>query len=176
MIELATAFTAELDAATRSAARTLLYDVFEDMTEHDWDHALGGMHVVMREDGELVGHASVVQRQLLHGGRALRTGYVEAVAVRADRRGRGHGDTLMAEVERLIRGAYDLGALGASDLAATFYPKRGWLHWQGPTSALTPDGIQRTEAEDGSVFVLPLSIPLDLSGALICDWRAGDVW
>lgn len=176
MIELATAFTADLDPATRTAARALLYDVFDDMTEQDWDHALGGMHVVVRDDGEVIGHASVVQRQLLHGGQTLRTGYVEAVAVRADRRGRGHGDALMTEVERLIRGTYDLGALGASDLAATFYAKRGWLHWQGPTSALTPDGIQRTADEDDSIFVLPQSIPLDLSGPLTCDWRVGDAW
>jgi aminoglycoside 2'-N-acetyltransferase I len=30
-----------------------------------------------------VGHASVVQRRLLHGGRALRAGYVEASACEA---------------------------------------------------------------------------------------------
>jgi hypothetical protein len=30
------------------------------------------------------------------------------------------------------------------------------LVWQGPTSALTPTGIERTEEEDGCVHVLPL--------------------
>ena len=49
------------------------------MTDQDWEHALGGVHAVAWLDGEVVGHASVVQRRLLHDGRALRTGYVEGV-------------------------------------------------------------------------------------------------
>jgi aminoglycoside 2'-N-acetyltransferase I len=48
--------------------------------------------------------------------------------------------------------------------------------WQGPSSALTPTGIERTEEEDGGIFVLPLVVPLDLFGELTCDWRDGDVW
>jgi aminoglycoside 2'-N-acetyltransferase I len=53
---------------------------------------------------------------------------------------------------------------------------RGWKRWQGPTSALTPAGVARTEDDDGSVYVLPLTAPLDLAGELTCDWRDGDVW
>jgi aminoglycoside 2'-N-acetyltransferase I len=103
------AHTADLDAATLLAARTLLYDVFDKMTEHNWEHTLGGMHALVWEGTELVGHASVIQRRLLHGGRALRTGHVEGVAVRADRRGRGHGAAMMAALETVVRGAYELG-------------------------------------------------------------------
>ncbi len=176
MAEVCTAHTADLDAASRRAARALLEDVFEDMTDHDWEHALGGIHALVWEEGELIGHASLIQRRLLHGGRALRTGYVEAVAVRADRRGRGHGAAMMAALERVARHAYDLGALGATGEAAAFYAARGWQLWLGPTSALTPTGIHRTEEEDGGIYVLPLGAPLDLSGELTCDWRDGDVW
>jgi aminoglycoside 2'-N-acetyltransferase I len=86
------------------------------MTDHAWRHALGVMHALVWERGELVGHAAVVQRSLVHAGRALRAGYVEAVAVKADRRGQGHGATMMIELERIIRHAYDLGALGASEM------------------------------------------------------------
>ena len=50
-----------------------------DFAPDDWEHALGGVHALLSEDGELIGHASVVQRRLLHGGRALRAGYAEAV-------------------------------------------------------------------------------------------------
>ncbi|KAK1177500.1 GNAT family N-acetyltransferase [Streptomyces sp. NBS 14/10] len=176
MADIRTAHTLDLDPATRKAARALLDDVFEDMTDHDWDHALGGIHALAWEDGELIGHASVVQRRLLHTGRALRAGYVEGVAVRADRRGRGHGAAMMAELERVVRGAYDLGALGSSDEARDFYAARGWQRWQGPTSALTPEGVRRTAEEDGGIFVLPAAVPLDVSAELICDWRDGDVW
>ncbi len=83
---------------------------------------------------------------------------------------------MLDELERVVRGAYDLGALGATEEAADFYAVRGWKAWQGPTSALTPTGIVRTPDDDGGVFVFPVSAPLDLSGELTCDWRDGDVW
>jgi aminoglycoside 2'-N-acetyltransferase I len=177
VIELRTAHTADVDAATLGAARALLEHAFdEDFSEHDWEHALGGVHALLWDGPELIGHASVVQRRLLHGGRALRAGYVEGVGVRADRRRRGHGATMMQAIERVLRGAYDLGALGATDDGARFYAKRGWKLWQGPTSTLTPTGIERTREEDGYIHVLPLAVSLDLSGELTCDWRDGDVW
>jgi aminoglycoside 2'-N-acetyltransferase I len=78
MAEVRIAHTADLDAVSRRAARAFLDDVFEDMTDHDSEHALGGMHALVSEEAELIGHASLIQRRLLHGGRALRTGYVEA--------------------------------------------------------------------------------------------------
>lgn len=176
MTRLRTAHTADLDAATLQTARALLYDVFDDMTEDDWEHALGGVHALVWEGAELIGHASVIQRRLLHDGRALRAGYVEGVGVRADHRGRGHGSALMTALERVVRRAYDLGALGATDQAAQFYAARGWSRWQGPSSALTPNGIRRTAEDDGGIYVLPITVPLDLSGELTCDWRDGDVW
>jgi len=174
--DVRTAHTSDLDAATLRVGRALLDDVFDDMTDHDWEHALGGVHALVWEGDALVGHASVVQRRLLHAGRALRTGYVEGVGVRADRRGRGYGAAMMDALERVVRGAYDVGALGATDEAATFYAARGWTLWQGPTSALTPSGVRRTPDEDGAIYVLPVTAPLDPTGGLTCDWRDGDVW
>lgn len=177
MSNLQIAHTSALDPATRAAARALLADVFEgDFTEHDWEHALGGIHALVWEGDELIGHASVVQRRLLHGDRALRAGYVEGVGVRADRRRQGHGATMMRALEDVIRGAYDLGALGATDEAAAFYAARGWQLWQGPTSALTPAGIIRTPDEDDCIFVLPCAVALDLAAGLTCDWRDGGSW
>ena len=79
---------AELDAATLKAVRALLDNVFGGIAAR-MEHALGGVHALVWEGAELIGHASVIQRRLLNGGRALRTGYVEAVGVRADRRGAG---------------------------------------------------------------------------------------
>ena len=176
MATTVTVHTCDLDAASRRSARALLWEAFDDMTEDDWEHALGGLHALIWEADELIGHASLIQRRLLHGGRALRAGYVEGVAVRASRRGRGHGAAMMAALEDVARRAYDLAALGATDEAAAFYAARGWRLWQGPSAALTPTGIQRTEDDDGAIYVLPLGVPLDLSGEIICDWRDGDVW
>jgi aminoglycoside 2'-N-acetyltransferase I len=171
------AHTSDLDGATLEAARALLYAVFGDgITEHDWEHSLGGVHAMVWEGEELIGHASVVQRRLLHGGGALRTGYIEGVAVRADRRRRGHAGAMMEALERVVRGAYVLGGLSATEEAASLYASRGWQRWLGPTSALTPTGIERTPDDDGGVYVLPVTARLDLSGELTCDWRDGDVW
>ncbi len=173
-----TAHTADLGAAALAAARALLVEVFEgDLDDHDWEHCLGGVHSLALDGDELVGHASVVQRRLLHGGRALRTGYVEGVGVRADHRRRGVGAALMAPLERVVRGAHDLGALAATDEALGFYAARGWRPWRGPARALTPAGVRRTEDADEAVFVLPSpGLVLDLDGDLTCDWRDGDVW
>lgn len=177
VVEIRTAHTSELDVATLRLARTLLDAVFtDDMTDEDWEHSLGGVHSLAWEGDELIGHASVVQRRLLHHGRALRTGYVEGVGIRADRRGRGHGDALMAPLENVIRHAYDLGALGAAANVGGFYAHRGWQAWQGRLSTLTTTGIQHTPDEEGFVYLYPCGSELDFTGELTCDWRNGDVW
>lgn len=178
-MELRVAHTAELDAATLGAARELLYEVFpDDLEESDWEHALGGVHALAVVDGVLIGHASVIQRRLVHGGRALRAGYVEGVAVRESHRRSGVGAMLMSSIEETIANAYDLGALGASDMAVPFYEARGWRRWRGPSWALTPSGVVRTADEDGAIYVLPLEsgAPLNLDEPLMADWREGDVW
>lgn len=177
MAQAQLAHTADLDGGTLRAVRNLLDRVFAgEFDDHDWEHSLGGMHVLLRDGTELVGHASLIQRRLLHGGRALRTGYVESLGVLGSRRGRGFGAALMAELERLIRGGYELGALSTTEQAAGFYAARGWRLWQGRSGALTPSGVVATPDEDGGVYVLPGAVPLDLTGELICDWRDGDVW
>jgi aminoglycoside 2'-N-acetyltransferase I len=84
----------------------------------------------------------------------------------------------MEEIERIIRAAYDLGALSASAGAARFYQARGWVAWRGPTGVVTPAGLTRTPDEDDSTFVLPVPSGrlVDVTGMLACDWREGDVW
>ncbi|CAJ1509791.1 GNAT family N-acetyltransferase [[Mycobacterium] burgundiense] len=169
--------TADLDPEARDAARRLLTDAFDgDFTDDDWDHTLGGMHALVWHRGELLAHAAVVQRRLLYRAAALRCGYVEAVAVRAEWRGHGLGAAIMDAAEQVIRGAYQLGALSATDDAPGFYLARGWQRWAGTTAALGPNGIARTADDDGCVFVLATDTPLDIDTELVCDWRGGDVW
>ncbi|MEV4738811.1 GNAT family N-acetyltransferase [Streptomyces sp. NPDC049555] len=178
-IRIRSAHTCDLTAAELDAVRSLLDTAFDDFTDDDWDHTVGGMHaLVLDEDGAVLAHGSLVQRRLLHAGRALRTGYVEGVAVRADRRRRGHASAVMATLERVLRdGAYELGALGASDEAVPLYTGRGWQPWQGPLSVLAPTGLYRMPEEAGGIFVLPVNgTRVDTAGELTCDWRPGDVW
>ena len=173
--------TDELTASEIATIRDLLWAAFgEDdensFDEHDWDHALGGMHFVLDLDGTVIGHASVVDRELQLAGLPLRTGYVEAVAVAPDHQGSGFGSQLMGDVGTWIRERYELGALGTGRHA--FYQRLGWRTWLGPSSVRTPEGIQRTPDEDGYILVLgtPSSPPLDLSAPISCEWRPGDVW
>jgi aminoglycoside 2'-N-acetyltransferase I len=169
--------TAFLDSAELRAIRALLGAAFEDgISDDDFDHALGGLHTLVWEDRELVAHGSVILRRLLHEDRAVRTGYVEAVAVHPDHRRRGHAHRVMAALENVIRGAYQLGALGASDAGARLYEARGWQRWRGTTSVIAPSGRRRTPDDDGAVYVLPVDVRLTMTGDLTCEWREGDVW
>ncbi|WP_340560362.1 GNAT family N-acetyltransferase [Streptomyces sp. GSL17-111] len=172
------AHTAQCEPELLGAAREMVMAAFDgDFADEDWEHALGGVHAFVCEDDRVVAHGSVVQRRLLHGGRALRTGYVEGVAVRADRRRAGYGGVVLARLEDVVRRAYDLGALASTEAGLPFYTARGWQVWRGPTYALTPWGRVRTEDDDGGVFVLPVpGVPLDPAGELTADWRDGDVW
>ncbi|GHF24401.1 aminoglycoside 2'-N-acetyltransferase [Streptomyces mashuensis] len=179
MTDLRLAHTSALSPAELAALRALLDDAFDgEFTDEDWDHTIGGLHALVLDGTELIAHGSLVQRRLLHGGHPLRTGYVEGVAVRADRRRAGHGSAVMAALEgALRRGGYQLGALGAADEAVPLYEGRGWRLWRGPSGVLAPTGIERTPDEDGFLYVFPLhGTPLDLDGELVCDWRPGDVW
>ena len=175
-VTYAVAHTSDLPTSALDEARSLLEVVFAgDLSDEDWDHALGGVHVIARRDGRVVGHGSVVQRRLMTAGRSLRTGYVEAVAVDPGCQRRGIGSGIMRELERIIHRAYDIGALGTSDEGLALYSGRGWVPWRGNLSVLTPSGIASTPSEAGAVLVL-VRQPIDLDAPLVCDWRDGDVW
>jgi aminoglycoside 2'-N-acetyltransferase I len=204
------AHSADIPPAVLNEVRTLLTTAFDrEFDDADWDHTLGGMHVIARQvpdggaepaaeatehtrrpaarplgsgasratspGGSVVGHASVVQRRLVVGGRSLRTGYVEGVGVHPDWQRRGIGDELMTALEPIIRAAYDLGALGATEDGARLYTRHGWRPWRGPLSVMTPTGTVSTPEERGWVHVLT-DEPLDLDAELTCDWRDGDAW
>ncbi|WP_181793736.1 GNAT family N-acetyltransferase [Streptomyces sp. WELS2] len=177
MTLLRTAHTADLQPAELRETRELLDHAFDgDFSEDDWEHGLGGMHVLIRDDRGLAACAALVMRRVRHRGRWLRTGYVEGVAVRADVRRTGLGGRMMAELERMIGRAYDLGALSASDEGALLYTARGWQRWPGQVHALSPQGVVRLPDEEGDMFVWPgLAGPLETAGELVFDWRDGDV-
>lgn len=72
--------TAEVPAAELEASRRLMDAAFDDFTDLDWAHALGGWHAVISRAGDVVAHAAVVPRPIVVAGRDVRAGYVEAVA------------------------------------------------------------------------------------------------
>jgi aminoglycoside 2'-N-acetyltransferase I len=173
--------TAQLTEAEIAVVRRILWAAFDDpeegMTEDDWDHALGGTHVLAEVAGEIVGHASVVERELHVDGRPFRTGYVEAVAIDPGHQRRGLGSRLMAEIDALIVERFELGALGTG--SPEIYERFGWIRWAGPTFVRSPGGLTRTEEDDDGIMVLPTPRTppaLDRTTSISCVWRAGDVW
>jgi aminoglycoside 2'-N-acetyltransferase I len=179
MTQLRRVATAGLAPEELEAVRRLVFAAFGGRFDvHDWEHTLGGVHVLAEEDGAVVAHGAVVPRVLVAGGRELRAGYVEGVATRGDRRGRGLATMVMAEAGKVVQERYELGALADGTGIPGFYQRLGWEPWQGPTWVAGPRGLERTADEDGSVLVLRTAATeaLDLTGPLVGDWRAGDVW
>ncbi|GEP36866.1 aminoglycoside 2'-N-acetyltransferase [Nocardioides psychrotolerans] len=174
------AHTAELAADELAAVRALMEGAFDDFTDHDWSHALGGMHALVvggAAGDDVLAQGSLVMRRLLVAGRSLRCGYVEAVATAPTHRRAGHASMVMTALEGLAP-AYDLLALSSSEVAEAFYRGRGWQPWRGPSSVMTPHGTEATPDEDGAILVLAPGpdLGLDLDAPITCDWRDGDVW
>ncbi len=131
--------TSELSAGDIASIRALMAEAFGDGDEafgdHDWDHALGGIHIVLDIEDVVVAHAAVVERDIHVAGRPLRAGYVEAVATATDQQGRGFGSQVMEAAGSVITREYDLGVLGTG--RHQFYERLGWRTWQGPAFVRT---------------------------------------
>lgn len=165
----------ELDAL-RALFEAAWTDEDDRFSDEDWDHTLGGIHFVIEEDGRIVSHASVVERELHTGRHRLGTGYVEAVATEPSHQRHGLSTAVMREAGTYIDRTFQLGALGTGLHA--FYERLGWIVWKGPTAVRTDARIVPTPEEDGYVLVrlTPSSPDSDLSAPISCEWRAGDVW
>lgn len=182
--ELLVAHTDELSGGLLLDVRLLMDAAFDDpdqpdeaFDDDDWDHTLGGTHVlVLGAHGDVVSHAAVVDRIIDVGGRPLRTGYVEGVATRPASQGRGHGSRVMRRIGELIAERHQLGALGTG--AFHFYERLGWERWQGPSFVRVGDELHRTPEDDDGIMVLRLDRALvpDLTAPISCDDRPGDVW
>ncbi|MFG2297340.1 GNAT family N-acetyltransferase [Streptomyces sp. NPDC048603] len=177
MTDVRLVHTAGLEPGELGGLREMLDEAFEgQFSDEDFEHGLGGMHALVRRGGRIVAHGSVVQRRVVHGGRALRTGYVEAVAVRAADRGQGLGHAVMGALEEVIGRAYVLGALAASATGAPLYRSRGWTVWGGSLGALAPGGpVSLPEEGSTYLWVPPGGVLPDPAGPLWFDWRDGDV-
>ena len=142
----------------------------------DWEHALGGWHVLVTDGGALVAHAAVVPRDLRVDGQPVDAGYVEAVATAPARRGEGLATLAMREVDRLVRQHHHLGALSTG--AHAFYARLGWERWRGPTFVRHGDELVRTPEEDDGIMVLRCGATgaLDRTLPIACEARDGDDW
>ena len=178
-LTLRSAPTEALSDLELTELRMLVFLAFDGRFDSDdWDHTLGGQHFLGLRDGAIVAHASAVARELRVGERAVRTGYVEGVAVAAEHRRNGYGHSVMAQLGEFLAPSFELGALSAAEHTHSFYRRLGWRRWQGPTAVMVEGVAQPTPEDDGGVMILetPSTGPLDHEATLACDWRGGDVW
>ena len=169
--------TSEAPVHLLETIRQLVDEAFDGtLSSDEWEHMLGGWHVVILEEGAPISHAAVVPRALEAAGRLFRTGYVEGVATAPGRRCEGLGSSVMSQVASLLRSKFELGALSTGRHA--FYERLGWQRWRGPTFVRHADDLVRTEEDDDSVMVLRFgpSLALDLAGPISCEARTGDHW
>jgi aminoglycoside 2'-N-acetyltransferase I len=169
--------TAEVDPGVLTRIRHLLDQAFDgDFSDEDWEHTLGGWHVIVADSAAVLSHAAVVPRILEVADRPLRTGYVEGVATAPGRQGAGLGSLAMTGASGLVRRDFELGALGTG--RHRFYERLGWERWRGPTFARHGSEKIRTEEDDDGVMVLRFgpSRNVDLTDPISCEARRGDHW
>lgn len=158
----------------------MLDDAFAgDMSDEDWDHALGGWHVLVEDDdddGRPIAHAAVVPRRLELGARVLDSGYVEAVGTAPDHQRRGLGRLAMVQIDTLLRRHFEVGALATG--SHEFYEALGWERWRGLTYVRHGGELRRSPEEDDAIMVLRYGVSADveLDGPIVCDARPGDDW
>jgi aminoglycoside 2'-N-acetyltransferase I len=165
--------TAALPAGIRSLLDEAFAGRFDDT---DWDHAVGGHHVVVTDGGAVVAHAAVVPRDLHVDGHPVDAGYVEAVATAPARRREGFGTRVMEAAGDVVRRHHGIGALSTG--AHAFYERLGWERWRGPTFVRRGHDLVRTPEEDDGIMVLRFgpSAGVDLTAPLSCEARTGDDW
>jgi aminoglycoside 2'-N-acetyltransferase I len=169
--------TDEASVELLRAVRRLLDRCFAgEFADDDWDHTVGGWHVVLADDTGPLAHAAVVSRTLEVGGRPFHSGYVEGVGTAPERQGEGLGSLAMVELDAVLRAHFELGALSTD--RSTFYGRLGWERWAGPTFVRQEEALLRTADEDDGVMVLRFgaSRHIDLGAPIVCEARSGDDW
>jgi len=169
--------TTEASDDLLTAVRRLLVRAFEgDFSDEDWEHTIGGWHVLVADGDVVVSHAAVVDRILEVAGASVHTGYVEGVATLPGRQREGLGSLVMTEVTRLLHSEFEMGALSTG--RHSFYARFGWERWQGPTFVRHGAETVRTEDEDDGLMVLRFgpSTEVDLAAPISCEARRGDDW
>lgn len=177
-VEFVAVGSERIDPLCRADLRRLWRRAFGDrFSDEDADHAYGGVHVLTRDGGRLVAHASAVPRRIRFGNGPCRTvGYVEAVATDPNRQGEGIGHRTMQALQAEMRLRWPV-ALLSTGRAKGFYEGLGWEQWRGLSYTQTAAGVV-ADGEHGGLMVLrfdPSVVP-DLTVAVTCEDRPGDAW
>lgn len=155
--------------------REFLDEAFDsDFSDEDFAHALGGTHFAVVNDGHLIAHASVVCRRLSFDSRVFDAGYVEALAVALEWRGRGVGSKLLSELTAFCRENFVVSMLSTGSHG--FYETHGWRRMRAASYFESGSGLVRTAEEDETLMALSQLDDVLAARHVVCDFRDGDVW
>lgn len=146
IIEYTSKHTFHLSKIEKEILYSLLTESFgDDFSLDDFQHALGGMHILAYYQDKMVGHVAVVQRNMAINNNPISVGYVEAMAVLKDYRRQGVGKELLIQANGIIKSCYQLGLLSASEKGVPLYSLLGWRKWEGKLFELKQDVYKQRE-------------------------------
>lgn len=176
VLEISSFRTDDASSSELDIVRKFLTGVFgPGFDEVAWQHSLGGVHFVLRYQGQLVTHLSIVPRAIYINGRDMRAGYVEAVATASQFRGRWFGTSLAAAASAYIVSEFDIGAL-ATSTAISLYARLGWRIWSGKTFAERHGEVIQVGPQGCVMILAPKGVEINIDGNISTNWRDGDVW
>lgn len=177
IIEYKNSHSSQLSNEEKETLYRMLYQGFDhDFTRDDFQHALGGMHVLAYDHQQIIGHVSIVQRNMAIGDKPITVGYVEAMAVLENYRRQGIGKQLMLATNKIIDDCYQLGLLCASDEGVSLYQSVGWRVWNGSLYELNQGHYIHSIDEEGGIMGWSNNQSIDFTQPLYCDFRSGDQW
>lgn len=149
---------------------------FERPFAQIWASIGPGVHVIAEIEGDAVGHAMVVERELRIAERPLRCGYVENVATAPRLHGQGIGSIVMRRIASIIADDFEIGSLATG--SNHFYERLGWETWRGPCFVRRDGELLRTADHDGDVMVLRTATTPAYTGhePISVAWRPGEPW
>lgn len=177
IIEYRRLHTSQLISSEKETLFGLLVEGFSsDFTYDDFQHTLGGMHVIAYDQQKMVGHVAIVQRNMAINDDPISVGYVEAMVVEENYRRQGIGASLMQHTNEIISACYQLGLLSASEEGQKLYRSVGWKVWKGALFEQQQRHYIRSIEEEGGVMAWSAHDNIDFTASLYCDFRGGDQW
>ncbi len=178
LIGYQTKHTSQLSSVEKEQIYQLLFQVFKQgFSREDFDHTLGGMHILAYDNHQLIGHVAIVQRSVIVDCSPFRIGYLEGLGVAEAYRRQGIGRKLMEQSSEIIVNSHDFGLLSASEEGLPLYQSLGWKIWTGELYESNRESYQRSFDDEGSVlFWAAPSQSIAATSPLYCDYRSGDQW
>ena len=132
---------------------------------------------LLLDNGRIVAHLRIWDRQIRVRGARLRVGGIGSVLTHPDFRGRGYAQSLMRDAEVYMEQAgYDLGML-FTIIGTPFYAKLGWIPIPLPTFTLRVDGLKITAENNGRKLDPDQDLPaaMALYDAANAQWTGTEV-